>query len=341
MEDRFCIQGRVGGGQSDVSMYSVFDGHGGASAANFTSNVLVNNLAASECFPAPHSLTEAFVKTDEQFCNTPRQLAGRDPLAGTTAVVALVQDDQLITANVGDSRAVLVRADGSVVQLTMDHRTHMPSEYARVVAAGGTVNDGRVDSVLSMTRAIGDKRLKQYVIAMPDVNTHKIEDDNHFLIIATDGIWDSISNATAAAIVRCADEVNYAADCLIAAASTCSTDNSTVLVVDLRKKNTPPSLLPRVDMHAVAGTPFELSIGGSAGGGIHGVNGKKEEQGGGVAAGRVSVVGVGVVSPVNGSIGGGGVGGDGGMSKFRNRAAVLRRSLTIEVDDEDDDDDDC
>jgi serine/threonine protein phosphatase PrpC len=338
MEDRFNIQGRVGGANAkvNVSMYGVFDGHGGASAANFAAEALVNNLAASSSFPEPQSLTQAYLTTDEQFLNTPRQLAGRDPLAGTTALVALVHGDRLITANVGDSRAVIVHANGSATQLTVDHRTHTASEHARIVAAGGTVTGGRVESILSMTRAIGDKRLKQFVIAKPDVKTHKVDESDHFLIIATDGIWDCISNTMAAAIVKCAADASYAANCLLAAASTCSTDNATVLVIDLQKRNKPPPppQLPRVGaglerelLHAdtAATTINKLKSGGSGSGG-DGV--------------RVSTSDAGVMSPQSANVptiaavpAVPAV----GRSKFRNLASVLRRTLTIEVDDDDDD----
>lgn len=61
----------------------------------------------------------------------------------------------------GDCRAVVGTRDGRVVRLTHDHRPDVAVERQRVEAAGGTIVDGRVDGVLSVTRAFGDFDLKR------------------------------------------------------------------------------------------------------------------------------------------------------------------------------------
>jgi protein phosphatase PTC2/3 len=71
-----------------------------------------------------------------------------------------------------------------------------PGEKARISAAGGFVDFGRVNGNLALSRAIGDFEFKksadlspeqQIVTAFPDVIAHDISDDDEFLVIACDG----------------------------------------------------------------------------------------------------------------------------------------------------------
>ena len=71
-------------------------------------------------------------------------------------------------------------------------------EQARISAAGGYVDYGRVNGNLALSRAIGDFDFKksaelspeqQIVTAYPDVTTHEITDDDEFLVIACDGMF--------------------------------------------------------------------------------------------------------------------------------------------------------
>ena len=75
--------------------------------------------------------------------------------------------------------------------------TERLGEKARICAAGGFVDFGRVNGNLALSRAIGDFEFKksaelspeqQIVTAFPDVVTHTISDDDEFLIIACDGM---------------------------------------------------------------------------------------------------------------------------------------------------------
>lgn len=125
-------------------------------------------------------------------------------LGGSTAVVALLTPDHIVVANCGDSRAVLCRG-GIAIPLSLDHKPDRSDELARVEAAGGRVifvNGARVEGILAMSRAIGDKYLKPYVTSEPEITFTKREPEDECLILASDGLWDVLSSELACDVAR-------------------------------------------------------------------------------------------------------------------------------------------
>lgn len=85
---------------------------------------------------------------------------------------------------------------GRAKPLSFDHKPQNEGEKARITAAGGFVDFGRVNGNLALSRAIGDFEFKksadlgpeqQIVTAYPDVVVHEMTDDDEFLVIACDG----------------------------------------------------------------------------------------------------------------------------------------------------------
>ncbi|KAH8584972.1 phosphatase 2C [Cryptosporidium sp. chipmunk genotype I] len=135
---------------------------------------------------------------------------------GTTAVVAVILPDEsgdtpyLIVANAGDSRAVLSRS-GQAIALSHDHKPELPLENERILKAHGTVENGRVDGNLNMSRTLGDLQYKsdasltpeeQKITAFPDVRIIPLTNEDEFIILACDGIWDVVDNQLCVDIVR-------------------------------------------------------------------------------------------------------------------------------------------
>jgi len=185
----------------ELDFFGVFDGHGSDAVAKLCGEELHGYIAEEltaqenrrEEMNIESALKAAFKKTDHE---AGRRLAGVAQAAGSTAVTALVNGKYLAVANVGDSRAVLCRG-GVPLQLTDDHKPNRPDERARVEAAGGHViflNGFRVLGVLAMSRAIGDHYLRPYVIAEPEVCVTPRCDEDEFLVMASDGIWDVLTN---------------------------------------------------------------------------------------------------------------------------------------------------
>ena len=117
---------------------------------------------------------------------------------GSTGCLAVVRKEGnhsvLYIANVGDSRAVLKRSD-KAERLSIDHKADNPDEVARIKKSGGIVLDNRVGGVLAVTRAFGDHSLKKSgLIATPYVAKITLKPFDRFLVIASDGIWDELSD---------------------------------------------------------------------------------------------------------------------------------------------------
>jgi len=140
-----------------------------------------------------------------------QEICGQD--SGCTAVLTLLnrKTKKIITANIGDSRGVLSRA-GKAIELSFDHKPEDNVELTRIKKAGGYLtSDGRVKGGLNLSRAFGDHQYKQnrklplfeqMVTAKPDFTVHDLTDEDEFMIIACDGIWNSVTSQEAVNFVR-------------------------------------------------------------------------------------------------------------------------------------------
>ncbi|TVU50942.1 hypothetical protein EJB05_02340, partial [Eragrostis curvula] len=138
------------------------------------------------------------------------------PCVGSTAVVALLVGDRIVVANCGDSRTVLCRrpAGSPPVPLSDDHKPDRPDERARIRSVGGQVlydryRTPRVRALLAMSRALGDRLLRPAVICEPEITVTTRTMVDEFLIVASDGLWDVMSNKNACAAARgCLEDGN-------------------------------------------------------------------------------------------------------------------------------------
>jgi len=216
MEDRYIICSPLEPGKVFLG---VFDGHGGAGAAEFAAEVIKHNLinelrrAERKSLSITEVLTNTYHETDNQI-----SMAGVSRSSGCTAVtaymhVAIDGRRMLTVANAGDSRAVLCRnmttrgtGNGmrhNVEALSRDHKPNDPDEQARIQAAGGDVIRGRVMGMLAVSRALGDHSLKDFVVSTPEIRSTEIHpDDAGFILLACDGVWDVFSNEEAVKIIQ-------------------------------------------------------------------------------------------------------------------------------------------
>lgn len=220
-----------------VGFFGVFDGHGGCHAAEYLKKHLFENLTSHPKFftDTKQAITESYQQTDAEFLKAESSIH-RD--GGSTASTAVLVGDQLYVANVGDSRAVISKA-GEAIPLSEDHKPNRIDERQRIEQAGGLVlwiGTWRVGGVLAVSRAFGDRLLKQYVVAEPEIQEAVIDDDVEFLVLASDGLWDVVTNEDAISLVKSIEDPEVAARKLTETAyAKGSADNITCLVVRFHK----------------------------------------------------------------------------------------------------------
>ncbi|XP_010454823.1 PREDICTED: probable protein phosphatase 2C 71 [Camelina sativa] len=239
MEDFF--ETRIDGIDGEiVGLFGVFDGHGGARAAEYVKRHLFSNLITHPKFisDTKSAIADAYTHTDSELLKSENSQT-RD--AGSTASTAILVGDRLLVANVGDSRAVICRG-GNAFAVSRDHKPDQSDERERIENAGGFVmwaGTWRVGGVLAVSRAFGDRLLKQYVVADPEIQEEKIDDSLEFLILASDGLWDVFSNEEAVAVVKEVEDPEESSKKLVGEAiRRGSADNITCVVVRFLESKT-------------------------------------------------------------------------------------------------------
>ncbi|OIV95286.1 hypothetical protein TanjilG_07442 [Lupinus angustifolius] len=233
------------------AFYAVFDGHGGPDAANYVKRNAMRLFFEDANMLRSYDTDAFFMKKLEEshrkaFLRADLALADEQSVnssCGTTALTALVLGRHLLVANAGDCRAVLCRR-GKAVEMSQDHRPSYLPERRRVEELGGFVDDGYLNGYLSVTRALGDWDLKNPLgaasplIADPDIQMVTLTEEDEFLIIGCDGIWDVMSSQVAISLVRRGlrrhDDPHQCAKELVKEALRLNTaDNLTVIVICL------------------------------------------------------------------------------------------------------------
>jgi protein phosphatase 1L len=109
---------------------------------------------------------------------------------------------------------------------------------------GGYVSCGsngmwRVQDCLAVSRAFGDASLKRWVISEPEITRHPLTAGCEFLVLASDGLWNKVSNQEAVDAVSRSNSGRNSVGCckelVDMARSRGSRDDITVMVVDLNR----------------------------------------------------------------------------------------------------------
>ena len=211
----------------DFNIFSVMDGHGvnGHLVSRFTTkyftsffkkNKKMNNSCANE-----EQIYYRLKKNDYEILKRVYRHAERDlektgdidaNFSGTTCVMVFQIGEKIICANVGDSRAIMVKGD-KAIPLSIDQKPDDPEESKRIKENGGEISQyeedgeksgpfrvwqkGEVYPGIAMSRSIGDFiASKLGVIPEPKFLEEKIDKDTKFIVVASDGIWEFLDNDT-------------------------------------------------------------------------------------------------------------------------------------------------
>uniref|UniRef100_A0A7N0ZVD4 protein-serine/threonine phosphatase n=1 Tax=Kalanchoe fedtschenkoi TaxID=63787 RepID=A0A7N0ZVD4_KALFE len=234
----------------DVTFCGVFDGHG--PHGHLVSRKVRDKLPLKLLSSLPEELEkdedvedklklfwmEAFLKSFKSMDKELRSLPSLDCFcSGSTAVTIVKQGSKLFIGNIGDSRAILATKDSSnstvAIQLTVDLKPDLPREAERINRCKGRVfalqDEPEVSRVwlpfdnapgLAMARAFGDFCLKEYgVISVPEFSHRTLTERDEFIVLASDGVWDVLSNEQVVEIVGSAPTRFSAARTVVDAAS--------------------------------------------------------------------------------------------------------------------------
>ncbi|KAJ8747873.1 hypothetical protein K2173_013041 [Erythroxylum novogranatense] len=246
MEDFYDIRNAKINGRT-VYMFGIFDGHGGSRAAEYLKEHLFENLLKHPQFTADPKLaiSETYKKTDADFLDSEKDTYRDD---GSTASTAVLVGNHLYVANVGDSRTIVSKA-GRAIPLSEDHKPNRSDERKRIESAGGVVmwaGTWRVGGVLAMSRAFGNRMLKQFVVAEPEIQDQVVDEEFELLVLASDGLWDVVPNEDAVSLAQTEEDPEAAARKLTEVAFTRgSADNITCIVVKFHKNKMDATNSPR------------------------------------------------------------------------------------------------
>jgi len=225
--------------ESGTDFYvGVVDGHGlqGKEVSNFLRNKLGPKIWQATSNDKCHitdTLMKKFSETAEELRHSGIEVAE----SGSTAITAMKKGHDLYVANVGDSRCVLAREGESgrleAFAMSDDHKPDRKDEKERILKARGAVEpirafNGRyvgparvwtkkqVAGGLAVSRAFGDVAMAQAgVVPEPEIQKQTLTSKDKFLVLASDGVWEHMSNQQVVDVARQHKDPRSASDAIV------------------------------------------------------------------------------------------------------------------------------
>ncbi|CAO3652285.1 unnamed protein product [Cunninghamella blakesleeana] len=162
---------------------------------NHPNNTNSNNIIHSfHQYQSPGSMQDIISTVD----SNKRQVS-----SGASAAVCYISGKKLYVANVGDVLVILSKNNGQAHEITQKHIPLNPGESSRIRAAGGYVsNSGLLNDELTVSRSFGYFHLVPIINANPYISVMEITENDEFLIMASQGLWECMSYQTAVDIAR-------------------------------------------------------------------------------------------------------------------------------------------
>ena len=163
-----------------ISYFAIFDGHGGEECSEFLKNNYLNYLIENKNFPfdIKISMIETCQKIEEDFfkqkCSDNLEESDK---SGSCALIAVIFDNKIYIANIGDSRAIMSMNGGvKIKQLTTDHKPENIKEYERAIKNGSKIyldDNDEVDRDISKLNFVKDKADLEKKIEIKQKNTEE------------------------------------------------------------------------------------------------------------------------------------------------------------------------
>ena len=216
----------------DFNIFSVLDGHGvnGHLVSRFVTKYFTSFFKNNKKMNSNNNEDAVYYrlkKNDSDILKRAFRHAERDieknsdidaNFSGTTCVMVLQVGEKILCANVGDSRAIMVKENNVIIPLSIDQKPNDPEESKRIEGNGGEISQyeedgeksgpfrvwkkGEVYPGIAMSRSIGDLIATTLgVVPVPKFIEAKIDKDTKFIVLASDGVWEFLSNEKVAEIV--------------------------------------------------------------------------------------------------------------------------------------------
>ena len=217
----------------DFNIFAVLDGHGlnGHLVSRFVTKYFTsffkNNKKMNDANKNEDEIYYRLKKNESDIIKKVFRHAERDlqknsdidaNFSGTTCVMVFQVGEKLLCANVGDSRAIMVKEGNQIIQLSIDQKPDDSEESKRIIENGGEISQFEEDGEksgpfrvwkkgeaypgIAMSRSIEDFIATTLgVIPVPKFIEQKIVSDTKFIVVASDGVWEFLNNDRVAEIV--------------------------------------------------------------------------------------------------------------------------------------------
>ncbi len=210
-----------------LQIFGIFDGHGqkGHLISKYLNTFFTNFFTKSESskyfssnyLHRENDLYQYFKNRNYEaiknlFSSCEKSIKINTELSGSTCnLIFIFNNKNIICANLGDSRAIMIKKNNEIIQLSRDHKPELKDEKERILLMEGRIERKPKNAKfgpyriwlkekdipgLSVSRAFGDLIGKSVgVIAEPEINDWNIEnEEGKCIVIASDGVWEFVSN---------------------------------------------------------------------------------------------------------------------------------------------------
>lgn len=235
-----------------ASYFAVFDGCGGDKISQYLKqnyqSILLSHLKANnfnvklsfeKSFKAIDTTLYELEQKENKLKDSQTQYLANFETSASTAVVILIINNVLYSANIGDSPCFYID-NNQIKKLSLEHNTSNAKEVERVRKQGANVFNKRVFGALSLTRCIGGFDYKEYgVNTEPHIQKVMIkESGREVAVIGSDGLIEKMNEFELKTLIRENRDMSaqeYSEMLVKEAVNKGASDNITCIVVKLGK----------------------------------------------------------------------------------------------------------
>lgn len=185
MEDKFSLYFI-----NDNIFSGIFDGHGGDKCSTFFNEnyIKVFYEKLSELKNTKKALIQTIKDLNLAFLKTKTK-------SGSTVNIFFIEllNKKIHNINLGDSRSMIGFTNNKARAISRDHKPELKTEKKYIESKGGSIRNGRVQGILAMSRAVGDKDISEFINDTPNYFTIKLTNRVKYLLNATDGLFDVLT----------------------------------------------------------------------------------------------------------------------------------------------------